>query len=39
VLLTSGYAPEAAGDGSESILSKPFDLDQLAGRIRAALDG
>ncbi|MBC9033355.1 PAS domain-containing protein [Sphingomonas sp. JC676] len=39
VLLTSGYAPEVAGGADESILSKPFDIDQLAERVRAALDG
>ena len=39
VLLTSGYAPEAAGVTGEMVLAKPFDLDQLAVRVRAALDG
>ncbi|UZK65380.1 PAS domain-containing protein [Sphingomonas sp. M1-B02] len=38
VLLTSGYTPEVAGD-DQSILTKPFDLRQLAARVRAALDG
>ena len=38
VLLTSGYAPEVAGGGSEFILRKPFDVDQLAIQVRAALD-
>ncbi|WP_448663009.1 PAS domain-containing protein [Sphingomonas sp. CJ20] len=39
VLLTSGYAPEAAGVADESLLAKPFAIDALALRIRAALDG
>jgi PAS domain S-box-containing protein len=39
VVLTSGYAPEVAGSADESILSKPFDMDRLAERVRAALDG
>jgi len=39
VLLTSGYAPEVADGVDEVILAKPFDLDQLAECVRAALDG
>ncbi len=38
VLLTSGYAPETARVGSETILAKPFDLDRLAAAVRTALD-
>ena len=37
VLLTSGYTPDIAGL-DESILTKPFDIDRLARRVRAALD-
>jgi PAS domain S-box-containing protein len=37
VLLTSGYTPDIAGL-DESILTKPFDIDKLARRVRAALD-
>jgi PAS domain S-box-containing protein len=37
VLLTSGYTPDVTGDDG-SILTKPFDLDRLAVRVRAALD-
>lgn len=39
VLLTSGYAPDVAGAQDESILPKPFDIDTLAVRVRAELDG
>jgi PAS domain S-box-containing protein len=39
VLLTSGYAPESADGPDRAILSKPFDIDQLAEHARAALDG
>ncbi|RYY43743.1 MAG: response regulator, partial [Sphingomonadales bacterium] len=38
VLLTSGYTPESVGDADRDILGKPFDLAQLANRVRAALD-
>lgn len=38
VLLTSGYTPDVAGDDA-AILTKPFDFDRLALRVRAALDG
>jgi PAS domain S-box-containing protein len=38
VLLTSGYTPDVVGDDS-SILPKPFDLEVLARRVRATLDG
>jgi PAS domain S-box-containing protein len=38
VLMTSGYAPEAAGVEAETILAKPFDLERLAAAVRAALD-
>lgn len=38
VLLTSGYTPDVVGD-ERDILMKPFDLAQLAERVRAALDG
>ncbi len=38
VLLTSGYAPETARMGSETILAKPFDLDRLAAAVRTTLD-
>jgi len=37
VLLTSGYTPDIAGL-DDSILTKPFDIDRLARRVRAALD-
>jgi CheY-like chemotaxis protein len=37
-LFTSGYSREAASDAPD-VLAKPFALDQLAVRIRAALDG
>ncbi|MCB9959015.1 MAG: CHASE domain-containing protein [Rhodospirillaceae bacterium] len=44
VLLTSGYAATAAGNGLESefgasVLSKPYRMDDLAQRIRAVLSG
>jgi CheY-like chemotaxis protein len=38
LLFTSGYTREAAGPEADAVLSKPFSLDQLAVRIRAALD-
>ncbi|MDV3459104.1 PAS domain-containing protein [Sphingomonas sp. HF-S4] len=37
VLLTSGYTPDIAGF-DETILTKPFGIDRLAHRVRAALD-
>ncbi len=37
VLLTSSYTPDIAGL-DESMLTKPFDIDRLARRVRAALD-
>jgi PAS domain S-box-containing protein len=37
VLLTSGYTPDVAGL-DDSILTKPFGIDRLARRVRAALD-
>jgi CheY-like chemotaxis protein len=37
-LFTSGYSREAAANAPD-LLAKPFALDQLAVRIRAALDG
>ncbi|WP_240700038.1 PAS domain-containing protein [Sphingomonas gei] len=37
ILLTSGYSPDIAGL-DDSILTKPFDIDRLARRVRAALD-
>jgi PAS domain S-box-containing protein len=39
LLFTSGYTREAAGTEADTVLAKPFSLDQLAVRIRAALDG
>ena len=42
VLLTSGYLPEITLDTPASdlpFLSKPFDQEQLAERVRASLDG
>ncbi len=39
VLLTSGYAPDSPGVGTdENILPKPFDIATLAAAIRDALD-
>ena len=38
VLLTSGYAPESVEADRADILPKPFDVDQLARRVRAVLD-
>jgi DNA-binding response OmpR family regulator len=38
ILLTSGYTPDIAGL-DETILTKPFGIDRLAQRVRAALDG
>ncbi|AQR74376.1 PAS domain-containing protein [Sphingomonas sp. LM7] len=37
ILLTSGYTPDIAGL-DDSILTKPFDINTLARRVRAALD-
>ena len=40
LLFTSGYSREHAEDAmAEAVLAKPFDVNQLAVRIRAALDG
>jgi PAS domain S-box-containing protein len=40
ILFTSGYSREAEGAGApDDVLAKPFALDQLAVRVRAALDG
>ncbi|MDF7776194.1 PAS domain-containing protein [Sphingomonas sp. AOB5] len=39
LLFTSGYSREAVSSEADTVLAKPFSLDQLAIRIRAALDG
>lgn len=38
VLLTSGYSPDKS-EADERILAKPFNLDELARAVRAAIDG